>query len=401
MLKENYTLEVGYAGRLSRAGLLQQDAFARRKSTSKIRKSGITWVQADTSLANPFNGGVTDAMVQKNPSLVPTNPFVEDMFPALANYYFPGSATANYFHGIYGVNAGSHLDNLHQLDRVTSAAFPNCIVVTGCYTFFAPQGSADPTWTNAGNANYHAMLVTVRHSLSKGLAFDFNYTWSHAIDNSSGAASGTGQFGGILQNVFVPSLNRGDSSFDFRHAFNANFVYAPPVGKGQRFLGSAPKWMNEVVGGWQVSGLVHVQSGQDQNVSGDGVFNTNYWNGSGAYPINGIKPAAGLTFDSNGNPSLFSSTSASTMFVDGLPGAAGARNTFRLPWQRNVDVTILKNFALPWEHHSLQLRADAFNVFNFVNFTGISLSLSSPTTFGEFSSAQDARVLQMALRYSF
>ena len=211
------------------------------------------------------------------------------MFPGLRNYYFPGSASANYFHGIYGVNAGSHLDNLHQLDRITSAAFPNCIVVTGCYTFFAPQGSADPTWTNAGNANYHAMIVTVRHSLSKGLAFDFNYTWSHAIDNGSGTASGSGQFGGILQNVFVPSLNRGDSSFDFRHAFNANFVYQLPVGKGKQFLNTAPHWLDEIAGGWQVSGLVRVQSGRQVNVAGDGVFNANYWNSSGAYPINGVR----------------------------------------------------------------------------------------------------------------
>ena len=111
--------------------------------------------------------------------------------------------------------------------------------------------------------------------------------------------------------------------------------------------------------------------------------------------------AAGLTYDNLGNPSLFSSTTASTSFIDALPGATGARNTFRLPWQRNVDLTVTKDFRLPWEHHSLQFRADAFNVFNNVNFTGISLSISSPGTFGEFSTAQDARVLQLALRYSF
>ena len=74
--------------------------------------------------ANLYNGGVTAAAVQKNPSLVPTSAFVENMFPALANYYFPGSASANYFYGIYGVNAGSDLDNLHQLDRVTSSRLP-------------------------------------------------------------------------------------------------------------------------------------------------------------------------------------------------------------------------------------------------------------------------------------
>lgn len=400
VLKENYTVEAGYAGRLSRASLVQADAFA-PLINFKDPKSGLTWTQSGTTLANLYNSGVTDAAVQKTPSLVPLNGFVENMFPALTNYYFPGSATANYFHGIYGVNAGSHLDNLHQLDRITSAAFPNCIVKTGCYTFFAPQGSADPTWTNAGNANYHAMLVTVRHSLSKGLAFDFNYTWAHAIDNGSGTASGGGQFGGILQNVFVPGANRGDSGFDFRHLFNANFVCQVPVGKGKRLLGSAPWWLDEAVGGWQISGLGRVQSGGNANVGGSGVFNSNYWNGSGSYPINGVKPSSGLTYDNKGNPSLFASTTFNTQFADAVPGATGARNTFRLPWQRNVDLTVTKDFRLPREHHSLQFRADAFNVFNYVNFTGISLSISNPGTFGEFSAAQDARVLQLALRYSF
>ena len=398
--RDKYTVELGYAGRLSHSGLIQTDVLA-PAINFKDPASGQTYIQSGTAMANLFNSGVTDSAVQKNPSLVPLSPFVENLFPSLANYYFPGSATANYFHGVYGVNAGSFLDNLHQLDRITSTAFPNCIVKTGCYTFFAPQGSADPTWTNAGKASYHAMLVTLRHSLSNGLAFDFNYTMAHAIDNGSGTASGAGQFGGILQNVFNPSLNKGDSSFDFRHQINANFLYALPLGKGGKFLVTNSKVLNYAIGGWQVSGLVRLQSGANTNVGGSGVFNTNYWNGSGSYPINGVKPTYGLGFDQKGNPSIFSSTTVSSQFRDAYPGDPGARNTFRLPWQKNVDLSITKDFKLPFEHHALQFRADAFNALNQVNFTGISLSTSSPSSFGEFSSAQEARVLQLALRYSF
>ena len=67
------------------------------------------------------------------------------------------------------------------------------------------------------------------------------------------------------------------------------------------------------------------------------------------------------------------------------------------------DVSLNKSFALPWENHKVSLRADAFNVLNFVNWdtSGLSVSLSSPSTSGEFSKAGDARVLQLALRYSF
>ncbi|MBV8817847.1 MAG: hypothetical protein JO022_05780, partial [Acidobacteriaceae bacterium] len=406
-LADHYTIEVGYVGRLSRAQLIQSDIYA-PLIYFKDQKSGQTWVQADTALRNIYNTGVTASAVSKNPSLIPANAFVEDMFPGLANYYIPGSATANYYYGIYGVNAGSDLDNLHQLDRVTSSQFPNCITITGCYTFFAPQGSADPTWTNAGNANYHALVATVRKSFSSGFAFDFNYTWSHSIDNGSGVASGTGQFGGILQNVFAPSLNRGDSNFDMRHQFNANALYELPVGTGKKLLGSAPRWLDTAVGGWQLSGLMRVASGVPLTIAGSGVFPTNYWESSLAIP-NGAAPKTGLFIDNNGNPSLFQNTNAVNAYQDAFPGGTGERGIVRMPWQKNVDLTLTKVFRMPWENHTLTFRADAFNVFNFVNFindnsnsiNGLSLALSSPSTFGEFAKAADARVLQLALRYSF
>ena len=207
--------------------------------------------------------------------------------------------------------------------------------------------------------------------------------------------------------MFVPSINRGSSDFDLRHQFNANFVYELPFGKGKMLLKSAPKWLDEITGGWQVSGLVRVQSGLPISMGGFGNFNTNYWNSSPGV-LNGAMPETGVFTDNNGVPSLFKSTTAASQFTDAPPGGAPFRAIARLPWQKNTDLTVTKNFRLPWEHHLLQLRVDAFNVFNNVNFTtnnsttgGYSLSLSSPNTFGEFSKAADARVLQLALRYSF
>ncbi|HEY3840232.1 MAG TPA: hypothetical protein VGL72_26850, partial [Bryobacteraceae bacterium] len=402
----HYTIEAGYVGRLSRAQLIQEDVYA-PLIYFKDPKSGQNWVGASTGFYNLYNSGVSAAAVKANPSLVPNSAFVQNMFPGLANYYIPGSASANYFYGVYGINNGSFLDNLHQLDRVTSAQFPNCITVTGCYTFFAPQGSADPTWTNAGDANYNAMVLTIRRSLSSGFGFDFNYTWSHSIDNGSGVASGSGQFGGILQNVFVPSMNRGSSDFDLRHQFNTNFVYELPFGKGKAFLRSSSKWMDALVGGWQLAGLVRVQSGLPISMGGFGNFNSNYWNSSPGV-LMGTMPATGVFTDNNGIPSLFQNTNAANQFTDAPPGGAAYRAIARLPWQKNTDLTITKDFHLPWERQALQLRADAFNAFNNVNFSinnsstgGYSLSLASPGTFGEFSKAGDARVLQLALRYSF
>jgi hypothetical protein len=394
-------LDVGYVGRFSRKTLLEQNVGT-PLLYFKDQKSGMTFVQADTAMRLLSDSGVTPAQVKTNPSLVPTSAFAEDMFPGLKNYYFNGSASANYFYNIYGQFAGSDLDALHALDRVTSSAFPNCIVVTGCFTFFAPQLSNGASWANAGAANYDALLVTVRRSFRNGLGFDFNYTWSHSIDNASASASGSfTDRGSQIANAYRPGLSRDSSDFDLRHQFNANFLFALPFGKGQKLLGSAPKWLDEIVGGWQMSSIITVRSGLPGTIAGTGAFSTNYNQGNQAVQ-NGAAVATGAQiFDQLGNPSLFASTKLTTSYKDYLPGGVGQRGIIRLPWQRNVDAAVTKNFPLPWEHHSLQFRAEGFNVLNFTNFSGASLSLSTPGTFGEFSSAADARVLQLALRYSF
>jgi hypothetical protein len=399
--EHGFTLDVGYIGRLSRKNLLEQNVGT-PLLYFKDKKSGMTFVQADTAMRLISDSGVTPAQVKSNPSLAATNPFVESMFGGLKDYYFPGSATANYYYSIYGMFAGSDLDNLHSLDRVKSAAFPNCIVATGCFTFFAPQISNGASWTNAGTGNYHALVVSLRRALRSGAGFDFNYTWSHSIDNASASASGSfSDRSTMIANAYRPGLGRNSSDFDLRHQFNANFLYSLPFGKGKMLLGGAPKWVDTVVNGWQVSGIITARSGLPTTISGTGAFSTNYNQGNQAIPAGPTPSTGAVMFDQLGNPSLFPKTTVTSAYKDNLPGGVGMRGIVRLPWQRNVDAAVTRTFRTPWERHTLQLRAEAFNLLNFVNFSTVSLSLSNPGTFGEFSAAQDARVLQLALRYSF
>jgi hypothetical protein len=163
--------------------------------------------------------------------------------------------------------------------------------------------------------------------------------------------------------------------------------------------------MDQVVGGWQISSLIRVQSGLPSTITGDGTYPTNYWQSALAIP-NGAAPSTGsVQTDGLGNPSLFTAKPAvaTGSYQDAYPGGTGQRAIVRMPWNRNVDLAVTKDFKLPGErfHQSLQFRGEAFNAFNFVNYTTVSLSMSNPGTFGEFQTAGDARVLQLALRYSF
>ena len=109
------------------------------------------------------------------------------------------------------------------------------------------------TWVNAGSSSFHAMTVTLRRQFAEGMAFDFNYTWSHSIDTSSAAESGAGASGALIQDSFNPNAFRGPSDFDARHSINANLLYELPFGSKKRFFNQAPGYLNQVIGGWQIS----------------------------------------------------------------------------------------------------------------------------------------------------
>lgn len=398
-VKGGQTIEIGYVGRLSRKNLIQGDIFT-PMSRYKDPKSGQTWLEMAKTTRDLYEGGLTPAQVAANPSRMSTIPFIENVFPGLKDYYFPGSATANYFNHIYSENDGSDMDGLHLLDRVTGFGGGKCISAGGCHSFFAKQGSAMPAWMNAGIANYHGMTLAVRRQLKKGFGYDFNYTWSHSIDNGSAAESGAGQFGGVLQNVFDTGAFRGSSDFDIRHNINANTVYELPFGRNQKFLSSANPIVNQIVGGWQVTAIMRFRTGLPTTISGSGVWNTNYWLSSLAVPkSNNYTNTVG--FNQNGQPALFPTTTSVTSFMDQYPGQTGARAIVRLDKLQNWDIAMGKRFFLPFEGHTLQFRAEAFNAFNQHYFSDASLALSSPATFGQFRAASTPRVFQFALRYEF
>ena len=396
-LPKRMSIEVGYVGRLSHGVLLTQD-YGQPLTQFRDPKSGQTWAQASGILRDVLESGVTPAQVKANPNLVPLVPFVENMFAKDKNVLIPGSASANYWYTIYNKYAGSDLDALNDMDRLRLAD-GTCISVYGCNTFFPLQNAGLPAWTNAGKSAYHGMQIVLRRGFSRGWGFDLNYTWSHSIDNAGGTESGGGAG---VQDAFNPLAYRGPSDFDIRHNLTANYVVEIPIGRDKKVFGKMPKALDAVVGGWQISSLVSLRSGTPINITNSGVYPTNYLNSSIAQLRPGATMPATAAFDQTGTPSIFANTNAYKAFMGEYPGQTGTRGIVRRPAFFNSDLSISKVIKLPFEGHTLQIRAEGFNAFNNVNFTGSpQLSIATPNTFGQITSAADARVMQFAMRYEF
>ena len=115
-----------------------------------------------------------------------------------------------------------------------------------------------------GFSSYNGLLLTINKNLSHGLKFDFNYTYSHSIDNTSLIANkGASNAGlGFICDVVHPRECRGSVGlFDETHVMNANFLYDLPIGHGRTFAATSPRWVDEVIGGWALSGIPQWHSG--------------------------------------------------------------------------------------------------------------------------------------------
>jgi hypothetical protein len=251
---------------------------------------------------------------------------------------------------------------------------------TAASTCAGPNGTRIPCYPNpfvgkvveqlfAGTTSYNGFNVSLVKRASRGLTFRTNYTFSKAFDyNSANSSNGaTNQTKSIL-NVYDLKLSKGIAAFNLRHQFNANFAYQLPFGQGQPLGSNAKGWVNQLIGGWQWNGIIAAQSGfpwtpqVGANTSGNGdTDNPDVPNYNPAFrgPIilgtDGFKKT-GKYFDP-------------AAFIPPVSGTFGdvQRGALTGPRLINFDTSLFKKFALT-ERLSLQFRAEAFNIFNHVNF---------------------------------
>ena len=255
--------------------------------------------------------------------------------------------------------------------------------------------------TNAVS-NYNSLQASITKRMARGVSLSFNYTWSHFLDDldSSGWGSRAGQQD--YQNASNPAANYGNSNFDVRHAFKGYAVYQLPFGRGKQFLNHSAL-LDEVVGGWQVSGTVVLETGQPFSVYGDqanySLAGTQFPNRSPGVPL----------YPSNRGIDGWFNPAAFTKPADGTWGNV-RRNSLYGPGVNVFNMSAAKSFGLPWESMRIEFRADAANVFNHKSLgipggrnlgsaAGVDQPYTSSNTISSVTTG--ARNMQLMLRLSF
>jgi hypothetical protein len=401
-------------------------------------------------------------------------PMMEPQYSLVVEYAINGKQSVSV---AYVGNVAQHLGDVRNINQetlvgtITSAAFNGVTVST-------PVGNAVVTCATCGSggssiynsvqlyeseaySNFNAGEATYRLRPSYGLEFQLNYTYSHAMSDTSGPVSinDNNVAGGDPQNNFCLRCEYGPTGSDSRHMLNASWVYKLPFGRGQQFYGTAPAWLNQIIGGWTTSGSAVLFSGQPNTITanggsganGAGTRRANHYRpmkltgrrvdgwyettGGGPYApdpgldgkIGGTNPATGgpylLTDSQWGTDPSANNSGAPSGYGCGISGnddgvcaygqpavaSTGSAPIFgtakvgseRAQGFRQVDAAVQKVWTLH-ESHQLVFNANAYNVGNIVSYNNEGRTTGGGSTWGYVQSTRsEPRQLELQLKYQF
>lgn len=249
-------------------------------------------------------------------------------------------------------------------------------------------------YISSGHSAYHALTLKAQQQYAHGLSFIAAYTWSKSIDNAPGYASGSQSSSGTAQDSHNLQAERGLSDFDVRHRLVLSPVYELPFGRNKPFLthgfGAA------LAGGWQLSGIAQVSTGRPFTIANSDS------NRSGSFN-NVDRP--NLVADPNMGPKTKAQWFNTAAFVTQARGTFGnaGRNILVGPGYVNVDTAVQRTFPIV-ERVNLLVRAEAFNIFNKVNYLnplGTSTGALGAGSYGALTAANDPRQMQFSAKILF
>ena len=343
-----------------------------------ISGSNFGTIPATTANFGPLSGTSGTAALPAS-ELRAVNPYIPQAYAHLFSTSLEHQFFQNHHLEVdYSGSVGVHLYDIANENRPGAGNVYLGIPCTpgSCTAPLNPQyGSIN---VRGGNAisNYNAMNVRydIQDISHSGITLRMNYTWSHAIDELSDTFSAsTNQFNLGYTDSFNPRLDYGDAEFDNRHRVVLSMVYAVPF---FRHTSGIAKYLLD---GWQFAPIFSARTGAPYSIY-------DLTNAENVYPRLMYPGALGLT--SNVPRSLtgpntyqvFNITGATTYAnpitlnsdFGPYPSDMTGRDIFRLPGTWNLDAGLYKETKIS-ERVNLQLRLEAYNVFNHANF-GVNIS---------------------------
>lgn len=281
----------------------------------------------------------------------------------------------------YNGSKGSNLDVVGSPNGVPTTVNPAGVTTPGV----APLDYEE----SAAGSHSNALVVSAQKRMQKGIAIGATYTYLHAIDNASGVG---GTVGTPVQNLFNLAAEEGNASYDQRHNLSGNWVAELPFGPNRAFLNKGGFWAY-ALDGFSLSGsftfatgnyFTPVYSGSAEEAQSGNVF-TQRPDRVSTQPIKG----AGSVTD------WFNKAA----FVQPAGYGSASQGSIEGPGTVSVNAALSRTLQLG-ETRSFEARVTATNVFNTVQYSGISTNLSS-SNFGQVTSAAAMRALTVMARYRF
>jgi len=251
------------------------------------------------------------------------------------------------------------------------------------------------------NSFYNALLVNVSKALSHGLRFQVSYTYGKSIDDATSINVSDARNANIqVQNPFDRKADRGLSNHDIRNNLTINYTYDLPFGPmralGSDWTGAAAK----LLGGWQINGIVTVQSGNPFTVNVTG----NHSRSLVGSDRPNLRPGVNAKDIVLGGPDRYFDPTAFELPPPGFFGNVG-RNTVIGPGLATFDGSLVKDTSIG-EKTNVQFRAEFFNLFNHPNFAPPQRNVLSPAglipTAGKITqTTTTSRQIQFGLKIIF
>jgi hypothetical protein len=245
-----------------------------------------------------------------------------------------------------------------------------------------PNFDTNPYVSTVANSRYNSLQLSVSHNTGS-LSFLAGYTYSKCMDNASGLQDST--------YPFDPRLSIGLCNFDLTHNFVFSYNWLLP------FKLANADWVGRVVNGWSLSGITNFATGLPVSLTEN---DDNALIGANAVPVDVPNFAGGhVLADTNprdGNPYFNTS-----LFSNEQLGQFGdsRRRFFHGPGLNNFDMALAKSTKFT-ESKELQLRLEAFNLFNHAQFESPTGEINS-SQFGLVTSARPGRILQLGAKFLF